>query len=173
MGNFFGNLGAKLQQFMIGRNGPDKLSRWALGGAIVVTLVGMFVPNVVLTMVSYALLFYSIYRMFSTNVSARRQEDEKFAGFLAKLKGGRGAGTNRGSGAGGTGGPNGTNAGGQRPGGTGASGVSGAGRTAPSQSKAKVRFTCDNCGQSLSVPKGRGKLKVTCPTCHHQQTIDS
>ena len=36
-----------------------------------------------------------------------------------------------------------------------------------------VYFTCDNCGQSLSVPKGKGTLKVTCPKCKHQTTIKS
>lgn len=162
MGDFFKNLNEKMQNFMVGRNGPDTLSRWALGGAIVVILICMFLPSMILTMLSYALLFYSIYRMFSKNVAARRAENDKFEGFLARFKGGRGKG-------GGQGGATGTDA--KSSQGTGAS--SAQATKSPSPSKAKVRFTCDNCGQSLSVPKGRGKLKVTCPTCHHQQTIDS
>lgn len=165
MGNFFGNLSEKLQNFMVGRNGPDKLSRWALGGAVLAALIGMFFPNVVLTMLSYALLFYSIYRMFSKNVAARRQENDKFEGFLAKFTGGR----NKGSGtAGGSG-----KSGGSGPQGDSAADTGNTSASTAASSKAKVHFTCDNCGQSLSVPKGRGKLKVTCPKCHHQQTIDS
>lgn len=155
MGNFFGNFSEKLQQFMIGRNGPDKLSRWALGAAVVLTLIGMFIPNVILTMASYALLFYSIYRIFSTNVPARKEENEKFEGFLAKFKGSRTTGSAN-----------------KQNSQTGSS-ADAARKTTPAAGNAKVHFTCDSCGQSLSVPKGRGKLKVTCPKCHHQQTIDS
>ena len=34
-------------------------------------------------------------------------------------------------------------------------------------------FKCTQCGQSLSVPKGKGTLRVTCPKCHNQTTIKS
>lgn len=34
-------------------------------------------------------------------------------------------------------------------------------------------FKCKQCGQSLSVPKGRGKLRTTCPKCGHQTEISS
>ncbi len=164
MGDFFKNLNDKLGNFMVGRNGPDTLSRWALGAAIVVILIGTFVPSLILTMLSYALLFYSIYRMFSKNVTARRQKNEKFQAFLARFKGGR----NTGGGTSGSASSTGRSA-------NASSTASSSAQTKkpPAPDKAKVRFTCDNCGQSLSVPKGRGKLKVTCPSCHHQQTIDS
>lgn len=29
-------------------------------------------------------------------------------------------------------------------------------------------FRCKGCGAVLSVPKGKGKLRVTCPKCHWQ-----
>lgn len=29
-------------------------------------------------------------------------------------------------------------------------------------------FKCEKCGQTLRVPRGRGKLVVTCPKCMHQ-----
>lgn len=32
---------------------------------------------------------------------------------------------------------------------------------------------CAQCGQSLSVPKGKGTLRVTCPKCHAQTTVKS
>ena len=34
-------------------------------------------------------------------------------------------------------------------------------------------LTCAQCGQSLSVPKGKGTLRVTCPKCHAQTTVKS
>jgi hypothetical protein len=29
-------------------------------------------------------------------------------------------------------------------------------------------YRCPNCKQRLRVPKGRGKIKITCPKCHNQ-----
>ncbi len=34
-------------------------------------------------------------------------------------------------------------------------------------------FKCAQCGQSLSVPKNKGTLRITCPKCHTQTTIKS
>ena len=34
-------------------------------------------------------------------------------------------------------------------------------------------FVCPNCGQRLSVPKGKGSLRATCPKCHTQTTVKS
>ncbi len=167
MGNFFNNLGAKMQSFMVGRNGSDKLARWALGAAVIAAVINMFFGNVILYMLCYALLFYSVYRMFSRNVTARQAENHKFEqlldGFGSKRRG-------RNSG------PQGSA---DKSSGTGAQAKSktaaqGAEKPRPhANDDSKIKFACEQCGQSLSVPKGRGKLKVTCPKCHHQQTIDS
>lgn len=147
MGNFFNNLNSKLETFMVGRNGADRLSRWALGAAIVALMINLFVPNIFCSILSYALLFYSIYRIFSTNVAAREQEDARFSEFLERLK--PGSKKKRDSGF--------TT---RKNANTGAD-------------SSKTTFLCEECGQSLSVPKGRGKLKITCPKCHHQQIIES
>ena len=29
-------------------------------------------------------------------------------------------------------------------------------------------FTCKNCKQKVRVPKGRGKITITCPRCNHK-----
>ena len=34
--------------------------------------------------------------------------------------------------------------------------------------KTTCYFKCKNCGAVLSVPRGKGKLRVTCPQCHEQ-----
>lgn len=34
--------------------------------------------------------------------------------------------------------------------------------------KTKRYFICSGCGSTLSVPLGKGKIKVTCPKCHAQ-----
>ena len=28
-------------------------------------------------------------------------------------------------------------------------------------------YKCKECGQELRVPKGKGKIEITCPKCHH------
>ena len=158
-----GNFNDKMQNFMAGRNGTDRLGRWTLGAAVVLMAVNLFVPNVICSMLSYALLFYCIYRMFSRNVAARQQEDQKFDEFLGRF-------TRKGSG------PSDPGSGAQGP---KASGTKSAGQSQPSSAaskaadKPKVTFACEKCGQSLSVPKGRGTLKVTCPKCNHQQKVKS
>ena len=35
-----------------------------------------------------------------------------------------------------------------------------------SQDKEHKYFICPNCKQSVRVPKGRGKITITCPKCH-------
>lgn len=37
----------------------------------------------------------------------------------------------------------------------------------------KRYFLCKNCGTVLSVPRGKGKLRVTCPKCHSQSVQQS
>ena len=32
--------------------------------------------------------------------------------------------------------------------------------------KANRYFVCPGCGQIVRVPKGRGKIEITCPSCH-------
>ncbi len=51
------------------------------------------------------------------------------------------------------------------------SGASGAAQIADEVNT--VYFTCSNCGQRLSVPRGKGTLRVTCPKCHLVTTVKS
>lgn len=139
MGSFFNNLNDKMGSFMVGRNGTDRLGRWALTVAVIFMVINLLVPNIICSVISYALLFYCIYRMFSRNVSARQAEEEKFDAFLSRFKRGSGSASQKTS------------------------------KPQRTSDPMKVVFTCDKCGQSLSVPKGRGTLKVTCPKCGHQQ----
>ncbi|MDO4182315.1 MAG: hypothetical protein Q4E12_01730 [Coriobacteriia bacterium] len=34
--------------------------------------------------------------------------------------------------------------------------------------KTTAYFTCEDCGAVYSLPKGKGKLKASCPKCHKQ-----
>lgn len=151
MRSFFERINEAFSGFMAGRNGSDALSVAALIAAFIVVLVNTFIPNLIFAILGYALLFYSIFRVLSRNTSARTQENERFLSLISRGK--RNAKTTKKSATSNT--------------------------KAPKKSASKaaapdrVTFTCEKCGQSLSVPKGRGTLKVTCPTCHHQTTIKS
>ena len=58
-----------LRHFMTGRYGTDKLSMTILGVGVIASIVGMFLPFVrikmLLTLVSYVLMFWAIFRCFS------------------------------------------------------------------------------------------------------------
>lgn len=158
--NFFDKLNAKLQSFMLGRNGSDRLGSYCLGAAVILLFINIIFPNIVSSVLSYAFLFYAVYRMFSSNVSARQEENARFEGFLARFKHGRGSDGSKKTDA---------------PDPKGKRTSDGVVKKTPLNKKdaVKMSFTCESCGQSLSVPKGKGTLKVTCPKCHHQTTVRS
>ena len=39
--------------------------------------------------------------------------------------------------------------------------------------KTKAFLKCPNCGTMLSVPRGKGKIIVTCPKCHARMETKS
>ena len=93
-GQWLKGLGAKLRdgarRFMTGRYGTDKLNMWILGAGVVACLASMFVPSapvkLVLTLISYVLLFWSIFRCFSRNTYKRYRENRRFLMLLDRFK---------------------------------------------------------------------------------------
>lgn len=47
--------------------------------------------------------------------------------------------------------------------------VAGFDRARLDQLLSQVIIPCEKCSTKLRVPRGKGKLKVTCPHCQHQQ----
>ena len=83
----FRKLGDALRRFMAGRYGTDKLNQWMLGAAIV--LIGSRTGSAVLAaagVLAYVPLIWSIVRMYSRNIEARRRENAAFQRFLTRLK---------------------------------------------------------------------------------------
>ncbi len=115
----------KLQHFMMGRYGVDKLNNWILGCGAILCVVAMFIPVVpvklLMTVVSYGLLIWSMVRTLSRNTYKRYQENRKFLLFLDKLK-----------------------------------------------DRQHKHFTCPRCRQVVRVPKGKGKIAITCPKCREK-----
>ena len=112
----------KLQHFMSGRYGTDKLNTVILTVGVVVCLVAMFVPSaatrLLMTGFSYALMFWAIFRTFSRNTYKRYQENRKYLMFLDRIK-----------------------------------------------DRQHRYFSCPRCRQPVRVPRGKGKIAITCPKC--------
>ena len=111
-----------LRRFMMGRYGNDKLNIAILITGLVACLVGMFVPSalagLILTMVSYCLMFWAIFRMYSRNTYKRYRENRKFLQFLERIR-----------------------------------------------DRKHKYYTCPRCRQPVRVPRGKGKIAITCPKC--------
>ncbi len=79
-----------LRHFMMGRYGTDKLSMTILGVGVIISILAMFIPSaritMALTMVSYALMFWAIFRCFSRNTYKRYQENRKFLMWIDRIK---------------------------------------------------------------------------------------
>lgn len=87
----FQKMGDGLRRFFSGRYGSDKLNRWLLLLAVVFLLLGWLGAKYlaswlsVFSILAYAPLIWSIVRMYSRNIEARRRENLAFINFFAHL----------------------------------------------------------------------------------------
>ena len=122
----------KLIRFMQGRYGVDNLNTHALWLVIILLIINMFVGNMFISILSYALWFIVIYRTFSRQVYKRYAENEKYLKtiqpvtqfFNLQKK-----------------------------------------RISDRQHK---YYSCPKCKQMVRLPKGKGKIVVTCPKCQNK-----
>ena len=151
-----------MQDFMKDRYGVDDLS-CALGAlGVVLTLVGTIFNLRAVSIVALAILIVALLRSFSKNRDARYSENAAFRRMMAKLpivgerfggtgSGYRGGGSSRGS----------------------AGSAEQLKRQARTAKKMWKELKCPNCGTMLSVPRGKGKIIVTCPKCHARMETKS
>ena len=122
---FLYRLMAGFRTFMTGRYGTDKLGLATLCTALVLSLLGSFIPlapvKLVLTLAYYGLMFWTLFRMFSRNTYARYEENRKFLRFFDQIK-----------------------------------------------DREHRYFNCPKCRQTVRVPRGKGKIAITCPKCREK-----
>ena len=122
---FLAQISAKLQRFMAGRYGTDRLNMAILGAGLAVCLISPFfrnsLINLLFTAVSYGLMIWAICRALSRNTYRRYQENRKFLQFFDRLK-----------------------------------------------DRQHRYFECPKCRQVVRVPRGKGKIAITCPKCREK-----
>ena len=118
-------LSAWMRRFMAGRDGTDQLNMAILGAGLVLCIISMFIRipqlNLLMTTISYALVFWAVFRTFSRNTYKRYEENRKFRQFFDRLK-----------------------------------------------DREHRYYTCPKCHQSVRVPRGKGKIAITCPRCRER-----
>ena len=111
-----------MRRFMAGRHGSDKLNLTILTAGLVICLVGALIPvavvRLICSLVSYALMFWALFRMLSRNSYKRYEENRRYLMLLDQIK-----------------------------------------------DRDHKYFSCPKCHQPVRVPRGKGKISITCPRC--------
>lgn len=126
-----------LQKFMMGRYGVDQMNIGVLIFSMVCTFTASLTRWLLLSILGTALLAYGVFRMFSRNVSARSKENQKFLVFWNKVKGIWYKIKDWFSGK----------------------------KRRFADRKTHCCFSCPKCKRKLRVPKGKGKIEISCPIC--------
>lgn len=117
------------RRLMMGRYGVDQLTWVLLVLSLLLSLCGSIFRSNVLGILCWAVLVVCYLRIFSRNIYARQQENQKLLQFWWKLKNGRSK------------------------------------RPSREQRKNFRVFSCPTCKQKLRVPRGKGKISISCPKC--------
>ena len=75
-----------LQRMMTGRNGTDVLGLVSLCTGVICSLLSSIPKLRWLTLLAFVCLAYSIFRMYSRNVTRRREENARFVGFFRQWR---------------------------------------------------------------------------------------
>ena len=121
MKNLLFKLRTRMDRFMQGRYGMDRLSSVMLWISVALAVISMFLPGpvgLILTLLSYVLMGFAVFRALSRNTYKRYRENRRFLAFWGRLK-----------------------------------------------DREHRYYQCPKCRQSVRVPKGKGKIAITCPKC--------
>lgn len=136
------NFRFKLAQFFQGRTGVDNLARTTMIIALLLTIVTTFTHNPIVYIISLLFYFYTLWRIMSKNYQKRYYENQKFMQLMSPVRIAFLNIKNRIK-----------------------RGIS---KVAYDKKQREIYtiFYCPTCKQKLRAPKGRGKIQVTCHSCH-------
>lgn len=153
------DLAHKFNQFMARRNGPDNMSRDMFALALVLLVVGLFTQGFareIVTTLLIVLLVYAYFRMFSSKKADRARENEAYLekrhalAVKLHLDGVKNPFAKLGQA-------------GQRA--AEQAGREGQKRAERMQDREHRYLKCPKCRQDIRVPKGAGKIRISCPKC--------
>ncbi len=119
-----------LRNFMIGRYGPDQFYFCLFVTALVISFIARLTVLDYLIFLSYAVLFYAMFRFLSRNITARRRENDVFLRYYWPVKRKVQMRIQR-----------------------------------LKERKTHRFFECPACKNMLRVPRGKGRIQITCPKC--------
>ena len=149
-----------MNDFMKGRNGADELTIVMGFVGIVIAMIGSIAHIQWLSWIAIAVIVIGVLRGLSKNIDARRKENAAFVAATANVPGLGKFVASLGSGT--------AAANASRTAGTSKEDFERAKRTAKKMWKGRkttAYLKCPNCGQMLRVPRGKGKITVTCRGC--------
>lgn len=118
----------KFQEFMIGRNGLDKMSITLIVSSVIMRILSSFFP--ILMIFALIIFLYAIWRIFSKNLAKRREENYRFVNISTDIR------------------------------------QSWNQRKFRRQQRKLYKFIeCPDCKSKLRLPRGKGKISITCPKC--------
>ncbi|MBQ2803570.1 MAG: hypothetical protein IJF07_06700 [Lachnospiraceae bacterium] len=119
----------KVQRFMIGRYGNDRLNQFLMIIALICMVISFFGADA-FYMLAFAIMIYVYFRMFSRQIYKRSAENQRYLKYEMKLRGFL-----------------------QKK------------KREFAQRKDYRIYKCPNCKQKLRVPKGRGRIAISCRKC--------
>jgi len=136
------NLRNLIDKFLLRHNGADQLAFCAAIVSIVCLIASTCFPALhdYLLIVGLVALWYTLFRLFSTSKVNRRKENDAFVSFFAGNPEKRRQRAEK--------------------------------KEKDKKRKEKLKthalFECPGCHSECYVPKGRGKVRITCPKCGHK-----
>ncbi|MVB09613.1 hypothetical protein CAFE_02700 [Caprobacter fermentans] len=129
-------------RMMAGRYGSDQLSIGLMAAYLLLIFIANLLRLPLLSYLALALLVWGLYRIFSRNISKRHQENAVFLRFWNRILQWFRTSSSRFE--------------------------SWRSKTLYRMNDKKTHryYRCPKCNNTLRVPKGKGKIVITCPVCH-------
>lgn len=132
----------KIVRFMQGRYGADELSRFLVGLSFVLIILGMLTRKSIFSLLFWAAIIYCYYRVFSKQFVKRQHENQIYLNTRYKVKAKWYQITHK----------KGFN--------------TDSIKKEWNQRKNYHIYKCPNCKQKIRIPRGKGKIEISCPKCY-------